>query len=150
MGPDKRAGNLGVRNDELAGGEAVPQLAHEGAVVAVVEGAEHGADRVGGFFGVVEGDATFWERALAGIRTKRESGIQLERDFNLREQVVDDVVVDNVVEEVLANEAEVAVDGGESTLDESPRVGVEVVDLLVGVVEVGDGDCFASSVSADT
>lgn len=58
MRPDEGAGNLGVRNDELAGGEAVPELAHEGAVVAVVEGAEHGADRVGGFFGVVKGDAT--------------------------------------------------------------------------------------------
>lgn len=58
MRPNKRAGNLGVRNDPLAVGEVVPQLAHEGAVVAVVEGAEHGADRVGGFFGVVEGDAT--------------------------------------------------------------------------------------------
>lgn len=67
------------------------------------------------------------------------------RAFNLREQVVNDVVVDNVVEEVLANEAEIAVDGGESALDEGPGVGVEVVDLLVGVVEVGDGDCFASN-----
>ena len=55
---------------------------------------------------------------------------------------MDDVVVDNVVEEVLANEAKIAVDGGESALDEGPRVGVKVVDFLVGVVEVSDGDCF--------
>lgn len=63
---------------------------------------------------------------------------------------MNDVVVDDVVEKVLANEAEIAVDGGESALDEGPGVGLEVVDFLVSVVEVGDGDCLRASVSANT
>lgn len=146
MRPNKRAGNLGVGNDPLAVGEVVPQLAHEGAVVAVVEGTEHGADRVGGFFSVVEGDATAFMSVSGDISTTTSNPGKLGGNEgvmdDLREQVVNNVVVDNVVEEVLANEAKVAINGGESALDEGPAVGFEVVDFLVGVVEVGDGDCW--------
>lgn len=54
--------------------------------------------------------------------------------------MVNDVGVDDAVEEVTADEAKVAVDGGEGTLDEGPVLGVEVGNVGVGVVEVGDGD----------
>lgn len=58
----------------------------------------------------------------------------------LREEVVNDVLLDDTVEEVLANESEVAVNGGQGTLDESPTVLVVVVDVRVVVVEVGDSN----------
>ena len=63
-----------------------------------------------------------------------------DRKGNIREQVVDDVLVNDAVEEVLANKAKVTVDGGESTLDEGPALGVKVVDVGVVVMEVGDRD----------
>jgi translation elongation factor EF-G len=55
--------------------------------------------------------------------------------------MVDNVGIDDAVEEVLANEAEIAVNGGQSALDEGPAIGLEVVDLGVRVVQVGDGNC---------
>lgn len=58
---------------------------------------------------------------------------------NLREKVVDNVVGDDVVEQVSANPAKVAVDGGKRALDVGPRLGLVVVHLGVVVVEVGDG-----------
>ena len=59
---------------------------------------------------------------------------------HVREQVVDDVLVNDAVEEVAADEAKVAVDGGEGALDVGPALGVKVGDVGVVVVEVGDGD----------
>lgn len=55
--------------------------------------------------------------------------------------MVDDVVLDDVVEEVAADEAKVTVDGGQGALDKGPALGVKVGDVGVGVVQVGDGDC---------
>lgn len=60
------------------------------------------------------------------------------------EEMVDDVGVDDAVEEVAADPAEVAVDGGQGTLDVGPALGVIVVDLGVVVVEVCDGNCMVS------
>lgn len=60
---------------------------------------------------------------------------------NAREQVVDDVVVDDLVEKVTANEAKSSVDGGKGTLDEGPGLLVVVGNLGVSVVQVGDGNC---------
>lgn len=54
--------------------------------------------------------------------------------------MVDDVALDDAVEEVAADEAKVAVDRGERALDKGPAVGLEVRDIRVGVVQVGDGD----------
>ena len=59
---------------------------------------------------------------------------------DLREQMVDNVGVDDAVEEVAADEAKVAVNRGQGALDEGPAVGLEVVDLRVSVVQVGDGN----------
>lgn len=53
--------------------------------------------------------------------------------------------VDDAVEEVAADEAKVAVNRGQGALDEGPAVGLEVVDLGVGVVQVGDGNYSAVS-----
>lgn len=53
---------------------------------------------------------------------------------------MDDVRVDDAVEEVAADEAKVAVHGGQGALDEGPALSVKVGDFRVGVVQVGDGD----------
>ena len=49
--------------------------------------------------------------------------------------------LDDAVEEVAADEAKVAVNRRQGALDEGPVVGVEVREVGVRVVEVGDGDC---------
>jgi hypothetical protein len=54
--------------------------------------------------------------------------------------MVDDVLLDDAVEEVLANETELAVNGGESTLDIGPALSGVVRDIGVVVVKVGDGN----------
>lgn len=61
--------------------------------------------------------------------------------LDLREHVVDNVVLNDAVENVTADEAKVTVHGGGSTLDKSPLVGLVVRGLWVGVVKVGDGNC---------
>lgn len=53
---------------------------------------------------------------------------------------MNDVGVDDVVEEVMVDEVKVVVDGGEGVFDEGLVFGVEVGNVGVGVVEVGDGD----------
>lgn len=59
--------------------------------------------------------------------------------------MVNDVMVNDVMEEMTANKAEITVNGGEGALDKGPAVGFEVGDIRVGVVQVGDGDCFSVS-----
>jgi hypothetical protein len=59
---------------------------------------------------------------------------------DVREKVVDDMVLDNAVEDVAADEAKLAVDGRHGTLDERPVVRIVMRRLLVGVVQVRDGD----------
>ena len=58
-----------------------------------------------------------------------------------REKVVDDVVLDDAVEKVTANEAKLPVDRGEGALNEGPAARLVVRDLEVSVVQVGDGHC---------
>lgn len=54
--------------------------------------------------------------------------------------MVDDVLVNDAVEEVAADKAKVAVDGGEGALDVGPALSIKVGDVGVVVVEVGDSD----------
>lgn len=61
---------------------------------------------------------------------------------NPAEQVVNDMVVDDFVEEVAADEADAPVNGGKGTLGVGPGFGSVVGDSGVGVLQVGDGDCF--------
>ena len=60
---------------------------------------------------------------------------------NLREHVVNNVVLNNAVEDVTANEAKIAVHSGGCTLDESPVVSLVVRSLGVSVVKVSNSDC---------
>ena len=55
--------------------------------------------------------------------------------------MVQDVGLDDAVEEVAADEAEVAVDGGGGAADVVPAAGLVVGEGGVGVLEVGDCDC---------
>lgn len=59
---------------------------------------------------------------------------------NIREQVVDNVVLDDAVEEVASDKTEFSVDRGQSTFDKCPAAGVKVRHLDVGVVQIRDGD----------
>ena len=54
--------------------------------------------------------------------------------------MVDDMIVDNVVEEETAAPAKAAVNGGCCPLEEGPRLGFELWQIWVGVMEVCDGD----------
>lgn len=81
-----------------------------GAVVTTHDG----LDGLGGLVSVVEGDG--------------------------RNIVVQDVRLDDTVEEPAADEAELAVDGCGSTLDEGPLLAGVVREGRVGVLEEGDGN----------
>ena len=54
--------------------------------------------------------------------------------------MVHNVVLDDAMEHVAADETKVTIDGGRSALDESPVLGFVMWGLLVGVVEIGDGN----------
>lgn len=54
--------------------------------------------------------------------------------------MVDNVELNDAVEQVTANEAKLSVDGSKSTLDEGPALGLVMVHLQVGVVQVSDGN----------
>jgi hypothetical protein len=69
-----------------------------------------------------------------------DSGIGFGWMMNLREHVVHNVVLDDAMEHVAADEAKVTVDGGGSALDESPILGLVMRGLLVGVVKIGDSN----------
>lgn len=54
------------------------------------------------------------------------------------------MVLDDTVEDVAADEAELSIDGGSSALDKSPFLGFVVRGLRVSVVEISDGNCNGS------
>jgi hypothetical protein len=54
--------------------------------------------------------------------------------------VVNNVVLNDAVEEVAADETKLAVNGGNGALDKGPVLSIIVRHILVGVVEVGDCD----------
>lgn len=56
--------------------------------------------------------------------------------------MVQDVRLDDAVEDVAADEAELAVDGGGGAAGEVPGLAGVVGQGGVGVLEVGDGDCW--------
>lgn len=76
--------------------------------------AHDGLDGLAGLIGVVEGDGA--------------------------DVVVQDVGFDDAMEDVAADEAKFAVDGGGGAAGESPGLGGVVWEGGVGVLEVGDGD----------
>lgn len=103
--------------DPLAPAGALPHgldeadwaLGHVGAVVL----AHDGLDGLGGLVGVVKGDAA--------------------------DVVVQDVGLDDAVEEVATNEAELAVNRGGRAANKVPLLGRVVRERGVGVLEEGDG-----------
>ena len=50
------------------------------------------------------------------------------------------MVLDDAMEEMTTDEAELAVNGSQSTLDKGPAAGLVVRHLKVGVMQIGDGD----------
>lgn len=91
--------------------EAPTAVLDVGAVVL----AHDGLDGLGGFVGVVEGDGG--------------------------DVVVENVGLDDAVEDLAADEAKLAVDGGGGATSEVPGLAGVVGKGGVGVLEVGDGDC---------
>lgn len=115
--------------DPLAHASASPHGADEapGAVLGVgpVVLAHDGADGVRCLVSVVEGNGA--------------------------DVVVQDVRLDDAVEQVAADEAHLAIDGGSGTADKVPLVGRVVRQRRVSVLEEGDGDCGKTvSISAKT
>lgn len=60
---------------------------------------------------------------------------------NAAEQVVDDMVIDDFVEEVAANEASCAIDSSQCALSVGPGLGSIVGNSGVGVLKIGDSNC---------
>lgn len=85
------------------------------ANVSAVVTAHDGLDGLGGFVGVVEGDGA--------------------------DVVVEHVGFDDAMEELAADEAEFAVDGGCGAARVGPAGGGVVGERGVGVLQEGDGDC---------
>ena len=112
-------GALG-RLDPLAPAGAGPQAPEEAerAVLGVgaVVLAHNGLDGLGGLVGVVEGDGA--------------------------DVVVQHVGLDDAVQQLAADEAELAVDGGRGAAHVVPALGGIVWDGRVGVLQVRDSDCF--------
>jgi hypothetical protein len=73
-------------------------------------------DGLGGLIGMVEGDGG--------------------------DVVVEDVGLDDAVEDLTTNEAELAVNGSGGATGEVPGLAGVVREGRVGVLEVGDGDCW--------
>lgn len=100
--------------------DALAEGNHQGVqealfLLLVVVFTEHRLDGLGGFLRVVE--------------------------WNAAEKVVDHVVVNDFVEEVTANEAGGAVNGGQCSLGVSPGFRGVVSNLGVSVLKVCDGNC---------
>lgn len=52
---------------------------------------------------------------------------------------MDDVVFDDVVEDMLADEPKLAIDCGSGSLEEGPGLGFEFGEIGMRVVEIGNG-----------
>lgn len=50
------------------------------------------------------------------------------------------MMLDDTVEEMTANEAKVAIDSGQSTLHKGPVLSLEMGDISMSVVKVGNSD----------
>lgn len=114
--------SLGAGLDPLAHASAGPEGTDEtpGTIpdIGSVVLAHDGSDRIGSLVGVVKGNGA--------------------------DVVVEDVSLDDAVEEVSADEAHLAIDGGSGAADKVPLVTSVVGEGRVGVLEEGDGDCRKS------
>lgn len=141
---------LRARLHVLAPCERRPQVRHEVCPLLDVTVAKQAPDRLGRFLGVVERDAPAEKKVVSRARRFTKWGINEswgENGKDLREKVVHDVVFDDAVEDVAADEAELAINGGHCALDKRPAVCVVVRRLLVRVVEVRDCDYFVAALA---
>lgn len=60
---------------------------------------------------------------------------------NLREDVVNHVEINDTVEDLATDEAEWPINGGQSSVQESPSISLVVVAVWVSVVKVSDSHC---------
>lgn len=127
-----------VGNHVLALGEVGPELSNEGSLIAVVQIAEHRLDSLGGFSSIVKGNTP--EEKKKKVSVACSHNVKEDSIANLREKVVNNVVLNDAVKQVAANKSKLSVDSGQGTLDKGPVLGRIVRHLHVGVVEVGDGD----------
>lgn len=104
---------IGV-GDNLAGGEGASKVLQEWALLDAITVSKEGDNGVGRFLGVVE--------------------------RNLREQVVNDVVINDLVEEMASNETKSSVNSAQGTLDEGPGILIVMRNIRVSVVQVCDGN----------
>lgn len=54
---------------------------------------------------------------------------------------MNDMVINDLVEEVAANEAKSSVNSTKGTLDEGPRILIVVRNIRMSVVQIGNGNC---------
>lgn len=107
-------GGLNPLADTRAGPEGLEETSPSGVGLGTVVGAHDLLDGLASLISVIEGDCA--------------------------DIVVENVGLDDAVEDVTANEAEVTVDGGASTTDEVPDIRVVVGESGISVLEVGDGN----------
>lgn len=131
--PDEATTGRGLL-DELAVGEAAPQISHEVGLLLDVLVSEDRGDGPGRLLCVVEGNTTLWSGQLQLFDMARPGWA------DLREHVVDNVVLNDAVEDVAADETKVTVDGGHGALDEGPLVCLVVLGIFMRVVKVRDGN----------
>lgn len=101
--------------DTGSGPHGLEETSPAGVSLGAVVVAHDALDGIAGLVGVVEGDVA--------------------------DVVVQHVGLDDTVEDVAADKAEVAVNGGGSTAGEVPHFGLVVREGRVGVLEEGNGDC---------
>lgn len=100
--------------DTGAGPHSLEETSPAGLGLGAVVAAHHALDGLASLIGVVEGD-------VADI-------------------VVQDVSLDDAVEDVTTDEAEVTVDGGSSATGEVPDLRLVVGEGRIGVLQEGDGN----------
>lgn len=61
-------------------------------------------------------------------------------EWNLGEQVMNDMIINDLVEEVASNEAESSVNSTKGTLDKGPRILIVMRDIRMSVVQIGNGN----------
>lgn len=112
---DGTVGGLNEVTDTGGGPHGLEETSPAGVSLSAVVIAHNGFDGIAGLIGVVEGDVA--------------------------DVVVQNVGLDDAVEDVTADEAEVAINSGSGAAGEVPHFGLVVREGGVGVLEVGDGDC---------
>lgn len=101
--------------DTGSGPHGLEETSPAGVSIGAVVVAHDAPDGIAGLVGVVEGDVA--------------------------DVVVQHVGLDDTVEDVAANKAEIAVNRGGSTAGEVPHFGLVVREGRVGVLKEGNGDC---------